>query len=493
DLVLLRAALSELPSLRELASAMDSPLIGRILEDAPEFPEVLARLEAAVVESPPALVRDGGVIAAGYDSDLDELRRLSTDADSYLAELEARDRARTGVATLKVGYNRVHGYYIEMGRTHAARAPDDYVRRQTLKAAERYVTPELKAFEDRVLSARERALAREKALYEALLADLSAWVDPLQRCAAALAELDVLANFAARADLFDYCEPELSGEPGFEIVAGRHPVVERRLEEPFVPNDMVLDEKRRMLIVTGPNMGGKSTYMRQTALIVLLAHVGSFVPARRALIGPVDRIFTRIGASDDLAGGRSTFMVEMTETASILHNATPSSLVLLDEIGRGTSTYDGLALAWACALRLAEGNRAFTLFATHYFELTALPERYPVMDNVHLEVREHDGDIVFLHEVRPGPASRSYGLHVAAFAGVPADVVQRAEQVLKRLESDPRAQDLDPDEVQPELFESQRRAERASRLLASVDPDNLSPREALDLLYRLRASLSGDD
>ncbi|HEX9582990.1 MAG TPA: DNA mismatch repair protein MutS [Gammaproteobacteria bacterium] len=493
DLVQLRAALGAVPALRELVSPLDSPLIRRILDDAAAFPGVHARLMAALVETPPALVRDGGVIAAGFDAELDGLRRLSTDADAFLAELESRERQRTGVSTLKVGYNRVHGYYIEMGRTHAGRAPDDYVRRQTLKAAERYVTPELKEFEDRVLSARERALAREKALYDALLDELAAHLEPLQRCASALAELDVLTNFADRAERFDYCTPQLDARPGIEIVAGRHPVVERTREEPFVPNDLSLDDQRRMLIVTGPNMGGKSTFMRQTALIVLLAHVGSFVPARRARIGPVDRIFTRIGASDDLAGGRSTFMVEMTETANILQNATPHSLVLLDEIGRGTSTYDGLALAWACAVHLADHNRAFTLFATHYFELTALPQRYAVMDNVHLEIHEHGRDIVFLHEVRPGPASRSYGLHVAAFAGVPAEVVARAGQVLKQLESDPRASALDADTTQPGLFEKQQREERIAGMLAAVDPDALSPRDALDLVYRLRSALGEDD
>ncbi len=391
-----------------------------------------------------------------------------------------------------MGYNRVHGYYIEFGRTHAERAPADYVRRQTLKGAERYVTEELKAFEDKILSARERALSREKALYEGLLDALGESLAELQRAAGALAELDVLVNFAERADALDYRQPELADAPGIHIAAGRHPVVERSLDEPFIPNDLDLDQSRRMLIVTGPNMGGKSTYMRQTALIVLLAHVGSFVPAERARIGPVDRIFTRIGAGDDLAGGRSTFMMEMSETADILHNATPESLVLLDEIGRGTSTYDGLALAWACAAHLAQKVQAFTLFATHYFELTELPSQFDAMDNVHLEVREHGHRIVFLHQVLPGPANRSYGLQVAALAGVPEAVVARASSILEQLELKPRATGLKSDDEQIDLFSERIGDGRLVSLLECVDPDTLSPREALDLVYRLKSSIKKD-
>ncbi len=492
DLAQLRAALTVLPVIQRVAGELDTPLMADILARAPEFPAVRTLLENAVVESPPVLIRDGGVIAEGYDAELDELRRLSSDADAFLTDLEKRERERTGISTLKVGYNRVHGYYIEFGRAHADRAPADYMRRQTLKGAERYVTPELKSFEDKVLSARERALKKEKALYDGLLDALCESLAELQRAAQALAELDVLVNFAGRAEALDYRKPELDEEPGMDIVAGRHPVVEQSLRDPFIPNDLTLNDGRRMLIVTGPNMGGKSTYMRQTALIVLLAHVGSFVPAERARIGPVDRIFTRIGAADDLAGGRSTFMVEMSETAHILHNATPESLVLLDEIGRGTSTYDGLSLAWACAAHLAQKVRAFTLFATHYFELTELPSQFDCMDNVHLEVREHSHRIVFLHQVLPGPASRSYGLQVAALAGVPVEVVARAKGILEQLELKPRATGLKVDDEQADLFAPAWGKGRLESLLDEVDPDALSPRDALELVYRLKSAIKDD-
>ena len=489
DLAQLRTALSALPEIRRVASELDTPLMADILERAPEFPSILSLLERAVVETPPVLIRDGGVIANGYDAELDELRRLSTDADAFLDDLETRERERTGINALKVGYNRVHGYYIEFGRSHAERAPADYVRRQTLKGAERYVTQELKAFEDKILSARERALAKEKALYEGLLVALCESLAELQRAAGALAELDVLTNFAERAEALDYRRPELDEYPGVHIVAGRHPVVEQSLDEAFIPNDLDLDPSRRMLIVTGPNMGGKSTFMRQTALIVLLAHVGSYVPAERARIGPVDRIFTRIGAGDDLAGGRSTFMLEMSEMAHILHNATAQSLVLIDEIGRGTSTYDGLSLAWACAAHLAQKVRAFTLFATHYFELTELPSQFDAVDNVHLEVREHGHRIVFLHQVLPGPANRSYGLQVAALAGVPGQVVTRAKAILEQLELKPRATGLKADEEQIDLFAETTVEGRLASLLEEVDADALSPRDALDLVYRLKSAL----
>ncbi len=492
DLAQLRAALCVLPEIRRLAGEIDTPLMDDILQRAPEFPTVRSLLEKAVVETPPVLIRDGGVIAEGYDAELDELRGLSTDADAFLNDLEKRERERTGISTLKVGYNRVHGYYIEFARSHAERAPADYVRRQTLKGAERYVTQELKTFEDKILSARERALAREKALYDGLLDALGEMLPELQRAAGALAELDVLANFAGRAEALDYRQPELDDAPGMHIVAGRHPVVEQSLDEPFIPNDLSLDESRRMLIVTGPNMGGKSTYMRQTALIVLLAHVGSYVPAKLARIGPVDRIFTRIGAGDDLAGGRSTFMLEMSETAHILHNATPQSLVLLDEIGRGTSTYDGLSLAWACAAHLAQKVRAFTLFATHYFELTELPSQFDAMANVHLEVREHGHRIVFMHQVLPGPASRSYGLQVAALAGVPQEVVARAKGILEQLELKPRATGLKSDDEQIDLFAERIGNGRLASLLEDINPDTLSPRDALELVYRLKSAMKQD-
>ncbi|HSS64206.1 MAG TPA: DNA mismatch repair protein MutS, partial [Gammaproteobacteria bacterium] len=492
DLDQLRTALKVLPEIRRFAGELDTPLMVDILERAPEFPSIRSLLERAIVETPPVLIRDGGVIADGYDAELDELRGLSTDADAFLDDLEKRERERTGISALKVGYNRVHGYYIEFGRSHAERAPADYVRRQTLKGAERYVTQELKAFEDKVLSARERALAKEKALYERLLDAIGESLVELQRAAGALAELDVLASFAERAEALDYRKPDLDDEPGIHIVAGRHPVVEHFLDEPFIPNDLKLDPSLRMLIVTGPNMGGKSTFMRQTALIVLLAHIGSYVPAEYARIGPVDRIFTRIGAGDDLAGGRSTFMLEMSETAHILHNATAQSLVLIDEIGRGTSTYDGLSLAWACAAHLAQEVRAFTLFATHYFELTELPSQFDAMDNVHLEVREHGHRIVFLHQVLPGPANRSYGLQVAALAGVPQQVLARARGILEQLELKPRATGLTGDEGQIDLFAESTGAGSFAPLLEDVDPDALSPREALDLVYRLKSEMKRD-
>jgi DNA mismatch repair protein MutS len=495
DLVTLRDSLAVLPGMQTLLSPLASPRLRALAEAIDEHPGVVALLGRAIIEQPPVLIRDGGVIAPGYDPELDELRTLSEHADRFLADLEARERERTGITNLKVAYNRVHGYYIEISRAQADKAPDDYTRRQTLKGAERFITPELKAFEDKVLSARERALAREKALYEALLQALLEPLPALQRTAGALAELDVLTCFAERAETLDYTAPTLTGDPGLLIDDGRHPVVEGVLDEPFVANGVRLDDERRMLVITGPNMGGKSTYMRQIALIVLMAHLGSFVPARRAMIGPVDRIFTRIGASDDLASGRSTFMVEMTEAANILNNATGQSLVLMDEIGRGTSTFDGLSLAWACAEHLTRHNRAFTLFATHYFELTALAERHDTIANVHIDAVEHGNRIVFLHAVKEGPANQSYGLHVAALAGVPADVIRMARQRLAELER----QNLSgaPHDPQLGLFNAagpaasptDPAAEALREALAALDPDSLSPREALEALYRLRALL----
>ena len=431
------------------------------------------------------------MLAPGYDATLDELRDISENADRYLSDLEARERARTGLPSLKVGYNRVHGYYIELSRGQAAQAPDDYQRRQTLKGAERYVTPELKDFEGKVLSARDRALAREKELYNALLATLAERLTELRELAAALAELDVLENLAARSRELNYTKPELCDEPGIHIRAGRHPVVEQLIDAPFVANDLDLDDERRLLVITGPNMGGKSTYMRQAALIALLAHIGSFVPADSARFGPLDRIFTRIGAADDLAGGRSTFMVEMTETANILHNATERSLVLMDEIGRGTSTYDGLSLAWAAAHHIGERVRAFTLFATHYFELTALPAELPACANVHLDATEHGDRLVFLHAVKNGPASRSYGLQVAQLAGVPAAVIQRARQYLKRLEDD-SASRREPREPQQELaFGPPAEPDAVHELVDALDPDSLSPKQALEALYALKQLRKG--
>ncbi|MCG6867317.1 MAG: DNA mismatch repair protein MutS [Gammaproteobacteria bacterium] len=487
DLSGLRDTLALLPELRTLTAPPDTALLREIHERLGEHPQVLGLLQRALVENPPVLIRDGGVIAPGFDAELDELRAISENADGFLMGLEQRERERTGIANLKVAYNRVHGYYIEISRAQADRAPEDYTRRQTLKGAERYITPELKRFEEKVLSARERSLAREKAAWEGLLGELRRSILPLQTCASALAELDVLCCFAERAGTLDYVKPILTGEPGMNIEGGRHPVVERVLDDPFVPNDLCLDPERRMLVITGPNMGGKSTYMRQSALIVLMAHIGCFVPASRAVIGPVDRIFTRIGAADDLASGQSTFMVEMTETANILNNATECSLVLMDEIGRGTSTFDGLSLAWACAAHLAEETRSFTLFATHYFELTALPEQHATVANVHIDAMEHGERIVFLHALKDGPANQSYGIQVAQLAGVPPGTLARARDRLRLLEN----QSVTPQSSGPQLtlaLEPQPGL-AALRLLGESDPDSLTPREALDLVYRMKAAL----
>ena len=486
DLASLRDSLARLGALRAALPQAGSALLASLGADLATPEDALSLLERALLAEPAALVRDGGVIAEGYDSELDELRRLQSNAGEFLLELEARERARTGIPNLRVAYNHVHGYYIEVTNAHAEKIPDDYRRRQTLKNAERYITPELKVFEDKALSASERALALERSLYDALLEKLAVQVGALQRVARALAQVDVLACFAGIAARRSYCRPAFADEPVIEIEAGRHPVVEAQLER-FIANDCRLSPTRRLLLITGPNMGGKSTYMRQVALIVLLAHVGSFVPARAARIGPVDQIFTRIGAADDLAGGRSTFMVEMTESASILHNATEKSLVLMDEIGRGTSTFDGLALAWAIARHLIEHKRALSLFATHYFELTRLALEYREVANVHLDAVEHKDTIVFLHALEEGPASQSYGLQVAALAGVPKPVIRQAKRYLQALEEASLAHG-----DQADLFLGQEppAAEPASdalrEALGQANPDELSPREALELLYRLK-------
>jgi len=504
DLAALRDALGVLPALQRLLAGLDTPLLEEARAGLRLRADLHGLLERALVPSPPYLLRDGGVIASGYDAELDESRSISTDTDSWLLRLESAERERTGIAGLKVGYNRVQGYFIEVQRSQAERVPPDYHRRQTVKSAERFITPELKQFEDRVLGARERALQREKQLYDALLERLTGELPDLQRIAAAITLVDVLANLAERAVELDYVRPQRVNEPRLFIEAGRHPVVERMLDSPFVPNDLALDDGRRMLVITGPNMGGKSTYMRQAALIVVMAGMGSYVPAASAVIGPFDRVFTRIGASDDLAGGRSTFMVEMTETAVILNNATEASLVLMDEIGRGTSTYDGLSLAWACASHIARRGRAFTLFATHYFELTSLAEEIGEVENVHLDATEHGDELVFLHAVKPGPASRSYGLQVAQLAGVPKEVIASARRYLGELEGSggvrPRSagdcpqRGLSPLEergltpLQLDLAPPSRPNE-ALELLAATDPDRLTPREALQLLYDLKAKL----
>jgi DNA mismatch repair protein MutS len=486
DLGGLRDSLAQLPSIRQLLAGHSDPLLQELTGRIGEHPDTHALLVKAILESPPLLVRDGGVLAKGYDATLDELRDLSEHGDRHLLDMEARERERTGIATLRIRYNKVHGFYIEVSRAQADKVPADYQRRQTLKAVERYITPELKAHEDKVLSARERALAREKALYNELLDILAQQLDVLGSCAAALAELDVLSTFAERALALNLTCPVLSKRPGIAISGGRHPVVEQLLDEPFIPNDTRLNARQRMLVITGPNMGGKSTYMRQTALIVLLACIGCYVPADAAEIGPVDRIFTRIGASDDLAGGRSTFMVEMTETANILHNATENSLVLMDEIGRGTSTYDGLSLAWACAVDLAGRIKAFTLFATHYFELTALPESHDDIANVHLDAVEHDDRIVFMHTVKEGAADRSYGLHVAALAGVPPHVISQAQSRLLELEQvDTGGPATQPPKPQLGLFDMQN-THPLVEALDGIDPDTMTPQQAQQVLYTLK-------
>ena len=491
DLSTLRDGLAAAPQLAAALAQCDSPLLSELCRRLGDHADTAAHLAAAVIDVPPVLLRDGGVIRPGFDAELDELRTLSTHADQFLIDLEAREKTATGIATLKVGYNSVHGYYIEISKGQSDKAPAHYARRQTLKGAERYITEELKAFEDKVLSARERALMRERALYEALLDFLNARLEPLKRAATALAELDVLANLAERADAQRWNAPQLVDAAGIRIRRGRHPVVEQVRSDPFEPNDLVLDDARRMLIITGPNMGGKSTYMRQCALIVLLAHIGSYVPADSAEIGPIDRIFTRIGAGDDLARGQSTFMVEMSETAAILHNASAASLVLMDEVGRGTSTYDGLALAQACAVELATRNRAFTLFATHYFELTDLAAQYAGIANVHLDAIEYGDSLVFMHAVKDGPANRSFGLHVAALAGVPKHVIAQAREVLAALERQhataaaQTAQLAGAASPQLGLF-APPAPSPAAEALRALDPDTLSPRDALETLYRLK-------
>lgn len=486
DLHHMRHIFETLPSLQQhLAPLTPHPLLLTLHQALGNFDELASLLTRAIHDNPPVVIRDGGVIADGYDSQLDELRALSQHSGDFLLALETRERERTGLATLKVGYSRVHGYYIELSRNQAEHAPDDYQRRQTLKNAERFITPELKAFEEKALTAQSRALAREKELYADILQTLASQLVPLQACAQALATLDVLCNLAERAVTLQLCKPDFQDTPGLSIQAGRHLVVEQVIGGAFIPNDIMLHEQRRMLIITGPNMGGKSTYMRQTAIITLLAYIGSFVPATSARFGPIDRIFTRIGAADDLAQGRSTFMVEMTETANILHNATAHSLVLMDEIGRGTSTYDGLALAYSVAQYLAQTLRAYTLFATHYFELTELSALYPMIDNVHLDATEHNHSIVFLHRVKAGPASKSYGLQVAALAGVPATVIQAAKARLRALEQHHSATSIAA-VVAPQQTDLFCAPDSLRERLAEVDPEELSPKQALALVFELK-------
>jgi len=495
DLSQLRTALGGLPDLQQQLSQLHCSHLKILAQKIGVFPEYYTLLKAAIVEKPQLLLRNGGVIAPHYDKELDEFRSLSDNAGQYLLDLETRERERTSIANLKVGFNRVHGYFIEISRTQTNKVPSNYIRRQTLKTVERYITDELKNFEDKVLSAKERALNREKYLYDILLDKLLESLSELQACSAALAELDVLNNFAERADTLKFYPPKLTDKEHIEIIEGRHPVVEAVQDEPFIPNDLRMDEQRRILLITGGNMSGKSVYMRQTALIVLLAHIGSFVPAQQAIIGPIDAIFTRIGASDDLAGGRSTFMVEMTETANILHNATRNSLVLMDEVGRGTSTFDGLSLAWACTEYLAQKAGAYTLFATHYFELTRLPELFHNIANIHLDAVEQDDKLIFMHSVKEGPANKSYGLQVALLAGVPKHVVNQAGKHLKELE----AQKLRMTAQQTELTLSpalppipQTTHHPVIDRIKGLSPEDMTPKQALEMIYQLKASLDED-
>ena len=486
DLTTLLSTLILLPRLQSELEKLDSPLLKQLQDRIATHPGIASLLDSAIVDEPPVLIRDGGVIKVGFDNELDELRELSANADQFLIDLEKQEQQKSGINSLKVAYNRVQGFYIEVSKAQSQAVPADYIRRQTLKAVERYITPELKAFEDKVLSARERALSREKHLYENLLKQLSEQLQPLQDSANALSQLDVLISFANCADTLNWVMPELTKSRQLDIRGGKHPVVEQVLEQAFTANDTCFDNKLDMLLITGPNMGGKSTYMRQTALIVILAYMGSYVPAETALIGPIDQIFTRIGASDDLSSGRSTFMVEMTEAANILNNATAYSLVLMDEIGRGTSTFDGLALAWACADHLAQKSGAFTLFATHYFELTQLPEIYENIHNVHLDAIEHGDDIIFMHRVKPGPANQSYGIQVARLAGIPAQTIQLARRKLRQLEQ--QSSQAGP---QIDLFNQPAEATEQHPLvdeIINLKPDELSPRQALEALYALHES-----
>lgn len=510
DLLRLRFALDSFPEIRLILKEIESERLNSLNKRIIEQPLIANTLMRALVENPPSVIRDGGIFDLGYDSELDELISLSTNATDYLAEIERREKERTGIQSLKVGYNRVHGYYIEISRLHSDMAPVEYVRRQTLKNAERFITPELKEFEDKALSAKSKALAREKQLYEDLLDQLNDILGELQTSSQAVAQLDVLTSFAERAERLSFNCPDLHNNGGLSIQAGRHPVVESVISDPFIPNDLELNRQRSLLMITGPNMGGKSTYMRQVAIITLLAHTGSFVPAQKASISIVDRIFTRMGSSDDLAGGRSTFMVEMTETANILNNASKDSLVLMDEVGRGTSTFDGLSLAWSAVEYLANQLKCYVLFATHYFELTTLAEQLPQAANVHLTATEYEDEIVFMHQVHDGPASQSYGLQVAQLAGVPRTVIGHAKNKLAELESDSlpiksntltlsdsqdHTNNTHSSQVQessqnwqPDLFAEAEKNELKESIL-ELDLDNLSPIEALNTLYKLKEFL----
>lgn len=486
DLVVLRQTLNVAPDIKNCVQSLDAPKLVALFNNMGEHQVLADLLEKAIFENPPVLIRDGGVIRQGYDEQLDALRNISTNADQFLLDLEKKERENSQIATLKLSYNRVHGYYIEVPRSQADNVPEHFIRKQTLKNVERFITPDLKAFEEKVLHAKEQALSCEKALYNTLLTSFAPHLSELQLCAQALAELDLLANFAERAAALNFTQPTLSTTPGISIQQGRHPIVEQVLDTPFVANDIELHAERRMLIITGPNMGGKSTYMRQIALLTLMAHIGCYIPANQSMIGPIDQIFTRIGASDDLATGRSTFMVEMSETANILRNASDQSLVLMDEIGRGTSTFDGLSLAWASAEFLASKNKPFTLFATHYFEMTSLPERIASVANIHLDAVEHGDNIVFLHDVKEGAANQSYGLQVAALAGVPKTVITNAKKKLASLENKQNSQHSPPQQQnQFDIFEYAVNAETES-FIKELMPDDMSPKEALAAIYQIK-------
>jgi len=490
DLVRLRTALHCLPAIEALLKGTQSDLINNLAKTLGPFSQAQTLLDDAIADEPAAVIRDGGVIRPEFDSEFQELHTLSKNSGDFLVQLEQREREQTGISTLKVKYNRVHGFYIEVGKAQALNAPEHYIRRQTLKNAERYITEELKEYEDKVLSAREKSLAREKFLYQSVLDQLQPDLSAMQLMAQSLASLDVLCNFAERAISLNFCRPKLVNEPGIEIIAGRHPVVEEHQSAPFIANDLVLNAATKMRVITGPNMGGKSTYMRQNALITLLAYTGSYVPADSVTLGPIDRIFTRIGAADDLAGGRSTFMVEMTEMANILRNATPASLILVDEIGRGTSTYDGLSLAWACALDLAQRLFAFSLFATHYFEITELAEQLDNVENVHLDAVEHGQDIVFMYHVKTGPANQSYGIQVARLAGLPEDVLNTAQNKLSVLETQSVESKTKLSPQQSMDFTAAKTTPSSSELdkaIDAIDPDAISARDALDLVYKLKS------
>ena len=492
DFARLKLALNALPELQASLAPYSASLLASLATTISTYPELATLLDSAIIDNPPVVIRDGGVIAPGYNADLDELRDLSQGATDYLHQLEQREREATGIATLKVGYNKVHGFFIEVSRANSGAVPAHYIRRQTLKNNERYITPELKEHEDKVLTSQSRALALEKQLYDALFDHITPHLDKLIDSAQSLAKLDVLVTLAERAETLEYHAPKLVDVPGITYQNGRHPVIEEVMDGPFIPNPLNMNTQQRTMVITGPNMGGKSTFMRQTALIVLMAYIGSYVPAEQAEIGPVDKIFTRIGASDDLASGRSTFMVEMTETANILHNATPYSLVLMDEIGRGTSTYDGLSLAWACAEYLATHLNAFTLFATHYFELTELANQLDGVSNLHLDAVEHDDTIRFMHTVEPGAASKSYGLQVAQLAGVPKAVIGAAKLRLKQLEQSAKVSGPSDNTKQAATAAAQQslfvqpEPSAVELALAGIDPDDLTPKQALALIYELK-------